>query len=53
MDKIEKIQKELHKINFDKNDGILSPEPVRCGEVTAEEYCFEKLIKGGEKRTRL
>ena len=50
MDKIEKIQKELHKINFDKNDGILSPEPVRCGEVTAEEYCFEKLIKGGEKR---
>lgn len=50
MDKLDKIQKTLHKINFDANDGILCPEPVRCGEVTAEEYCFEKLIKGSKKR---
>ena len=50
MDKLDEIQKALHKINFDANDGILCPEPVRCGEVTAEEYCFEKLIQGNGKR---
>ena len=50
MDKLEKIQEALHEINFDKDDGILCPEPVRCGEVTAKEYCFEKLKKGSKKR---
>lgn len=45
MTDLEKIQRELHKINFDENEGIICPEPVRKKEVSAEEYQFDNLEK--------